>query len=354
MYRMVVVDDEYIVVEGIKTILQREKMNCEIVGFAYDGIEALRVIKETCPDIVITDIRMPGMDGLSLIEECREFLSETVYVIISGYTEFEYARKALVLDVMNYIDKPVTIEKIAEVISQLDHKQSPENSESKARKELSQAIDAAVDAAMAGNPSAFTETAKSIPGLLKKATVDFEQYKQETFKTLAMLVEIFNEHNKRRDQFYQVSYQEVEKWENEEAAYEYISRLLGELARNMQGEKTGSSHKTVKQLLQYIEENYEQNFGLNELADMAELNPAYLSILFKEEVGVSFVKYLTDLRIEKAKDFLNSGYRVGEVSDMVGYSNYRYFCDIFKKHEGKTPNEYRGCIRKKSTDIVQI
>jgi len=342
---MVVVDDEYIVVEGIKTILEREKMNCEIVGFAYDGIEAIHVIKETTPDIVITDIRMPGMDGLSLIEECREFLPEASYVIISGYTEFEYARRALVLDVMNYIDKPITIEKIADVVEQLDKKRQPD-SKSEARKQLNLAIDDMVEAAMSRDPALFTEAAKKLPALFEKATISFEQYKQEIFKTMAMLAEIFNEHNKRKDKLFQVSYQEAEQWKDKEEAEEYMNRLFGQLAGTIQGERTGSAHRTVQHLLQYIEENYAENIGLNELADMVGLNPTYLSILFKEEVGVSFVKYMTELRVEKAKELLDAGYRVGEVSDMVGYSNYRYFCDIFKKHEGKTPNEYRGCIRK--------
>ena len=68
MKRVVIVDDEYIVVNGIKAMIAREKMDFEVVGFAYDGIEGLRVILEEKPDLVITDIRMPGMDGLSLIE----------------------------------------------------------------------------------------------------------------------------------------------------------------------------------------------------------------------------------------------------------------------------------------------
>ena len=84
MHRLVVIDDEYIVVEGIKAIIQREKLNCEVVGFAYDGIEALEVIRRERPDIVITDIRIPGLDGLSLIDESKEFLPYTRFIVISG------------------------------------------------------------------------------------------------------------------------------------------------------------------------------------------------------------------------------------------------------------------------------
>ena len=116
MKRVVIVDDEYIVVNGIKAMIAREKMDFEVVGFAYDGIEGLRVILEEKPDLVITDIRMPGMDGLSLIEEAREYTPDTVFVVISVYQEFEYARKALLLGVRGYIDKPITIDKIRDTM----------------------------------------------------------------------------------------------------------------------------------------------------------------------------------------------------------------------------------------------
>ena len=71
----------------------------------------------TAPDLVITDIRIPGMDGLSMIEAAKEFCEDTVFVVISGYTEFEYARKALRLGVKGYIDKPISIDKLNDVLN---------------------------------------------------------------------------------------------------------------------------------------------------------------------------------------------------------------------------------------------
>ena len=92
----------------------------------------------------------------------------------------------------------------------------------------------------------------------------------------------------------------------------------------------------------------ERHMSLNELAERVEMSPAYLSALFKEEVGMSYIKYLTEMRMRRAKQLLAQGFRVNEVSDMVGYNNYRYFCDIFKKHVGVTPSEYRGSVRKRT------
>ena len=120
MYRLVVIDDEYIVVEGIKAMIARKKLEYEVVGCAYDGIHGLEVIRETKPDLVITDIRIPGMDGLSMIEAAKEFCEDTVFVVISGYTEFEYARRALRLGVKGYIDKPISIDKLNDVLNAVE------------------------------------------------------------------------------------------------------------------------------------------------------------------------------------------------------------------------------------------
>jgi two-component system response regulator YesN len=115
----------------------------------------------------------------------------------------------------------------------------------------------------------------------------------------------------------------------------------------METENHCANHRDIKQLLEYIGSHYDQDIGLNELAMMVDLNPAYLSILFKEEVGTSYIKYLTNLRIKKAKEYLLEDYMVTQVSEMVGFNNYRHFCEIFKKYVGQTPNEYKGCIRTK-------
>ena len=123
--------------------------------------------------------------------------------------------------------------------------------------------------------------------------------------------------------------------------------IIRKMSEHLQGKKVGSNHRIIQKLLQFIDEKYADNIGLNELAMLVNMNPAYLSILFRNEVGVTYVKYLTDLRIKKAKELLDEGMKVTEVSEKVGYYNYRYFCEIFKKHQGITPNEYKGHVRKR-------
>lgn len=342
MYRMVVADDEYIVVEGIKAIIARLNLQCEVVGFAYNGIDALEVIREKKPDIVITDIRMPGLDGLSLIELCKDFLPETYYVVISGYTEFEYARRAITLGVVDYIDKPVTMQKIAELLEAVEKKKNPSQY---FYRRISIETDKLVDMVLLGKADGLEEGMERMLQVLKETVPGFEQYKQEMYKIMSILVQIFKEMNP--DASCQISHHDIESWSGEEECRKFSIDLVRKMSECIHGRKVGSSHRIIQKLLQFIDERYADNIGLNELAMLVNMNPAYLSILFRDEVGMTYVKYLTDLRIKKAKELLDEGLKVTEVSEKVGYYNYRYFIEIFKKHQGITPNEYKGHTRKR-------
>lgn len=354
-YKLVVIDDEYIVVEGIKAIIQREKMNCEVVGAAYNGIDGLEVLREKKPDIVITDIRIPGLDGLSLIETAKEFLPDTAFIVISGYTEFEYARRALHLGVKSYIDKPVTIDKVAEAIGLIDKEYERERREREVfykeesfQKSMSGLSDSMIAAILNEDAPLFLDNAEKILDQIGIYTASIERYKQESFRMLCVAAEVFAEQKHGQEPIH-VSYSEIEKLDTMDEVHKYIWEAAKSIAGKMEAGKIGCNHRIINQVLSYISEHYNEDIGLNELADMVSFNPAYLSILFKSEVGMSYVKYLANFRINKAKELLLKGYKVAEVSEMVGYSNYRYFCDIFKKHVGKTPNEYKGIIRKKDS-----
>jgi two-component system response regulator YesN len=108
--RIVVIEDEYNTRVGIVRLIGKLGSPYEVVGEAEDGIEGLQVIEETEPDMVITDIKMPHLSGIEMLErmESRGFRYQTI--ILTGYSEFEYARKALRLGVCEYLEKPIEVE----------------------------------------------------------------------------------------------------------------------------------------------------------------------------------------------------------------------------------------------------
>lgn len=95
MLKLVIADDERIIRETISTIIDWKQYDIELVGLCKNGLEAYDMILDESPDIVLTDIRMPGMDGLELIQRISQTDLNTQFIILSGYGEFEYAKTAM-------------------------------------------------------------------------------------------------------------------------------------------------------------------------------------------------------------------------------------------------------------------
>lgn len=130
MNKVLLVDDERIILEGISTLIQWNDFDAQLIGTARNGIEALQFIKEQQPDIVISDIRMPGMDGLQLVEAARELYPELAFIMLSGFDDFHYARKAMQFGVKHYLLKPcnenLIIDALKEVIGDLQQTRKKE------------------------------------------------------------------------------------------------------------------------------------------------------------------------------------------------------------------------------------
>lgn len=112
MFRLIIVDDERLDREGLKMQINWETMNITTVETAKNGFEALDIIKEIKPDILITDIKMPGMNGLTLAEKAVELVPWIKVIIISGYDDFEYVRNAMKIKAYEYILKPVDTDEL--------------------------------------------------------------------------------------------------------------------------------------------------------------------------------------------------------------------------------------------------
>ncbi|WP_028550676.1 response regulator [Paenibacillus sp. UNC451MF] len=129
MYQLMIVDDEPSVVDAIAYTLPWAELGIEDVLCAYSGREALELIKKQVVDIVITDIRMPGMDGIQLMEQIFKFSKDTQIILLTGYAEFEYAKRALQLGAVDYLLKPVSDDKLIESIRRITRELTVEGEE---------------------------------------------------------------------------------------------------------------------------------------------------------------------------------------------------------------------------------
>ncbi|MFC0331207.1 response regulator [Paenibacillus sepulcri] len=117
--RMLIVDDEPIICQGLRQTIPWDSIGAEVAGEAYDGVEALQFVSGQPVDLVLTDINMDGMDGLELAKELKERWPQIRIIIVSGYDDFEYARRALRLGIEDYLLKPVNIEELMAMVQRI-------------------------------------------------------------------------------------------------------------------------------------------------------------------------------------------------------------------------------------------
>ena len=118
-YRMILIDDEAVILRGLKQLVDWEQLNIEIVGEATDGIEGLNIIQQLNPDIVISDIAMPNLNGIELLKTVHNEKIGTKVIFLSGYQEFSYAKEAVKYGAEDYLLKPIGAKELEQVVEQV-------------------------------------------------------------------------------------------------------------------------------------------------------------------------------------------------------------------------------------------
>lgn len=141
MYKVVIADDEVKLCQLIENIIDWKSLDATIVGTANDGISALDLVRDRQPDVLITDIRMPGYDGLELIAKAKEADSRLQIIVISGYRQFEYARTAMQYGVENYLLKPINEEELYEILRGIFLKKQKEQADQSRTESLEKIVE---------------------------------------------------------------------------------------------------------------------------------------------------------------------------------------------------------------------
>ena len=116
MYKIMLADDEGIVIDSLNYIIEKNFGEECLVKFAKTGRKVIELAESFRPDIAIMDIQMPGINGIDAMKEIREFNKSTIFIVMSAYDKFDYAREAINLGVLEYLNKPVEQSKIVEVL----------------------------------------------------------------------------------------------------------------------------------------------------------------------------------------------------------------------------------------------
>ncbi len=282
MERVIVVDDEEWVRYFLANGIDWAALGATVVGEAATGLEALLLCDRNRPDLIITDIRMPEMDGVELFRLLRDQYPRAKTIVVSGHDEFEYARSAVSAGVFDYLLKPVSRSDLETVVNRalgaIRAERSAERRREQARKEILKLRDAVVER----DSDAHNQP---VPGARTKET-----------------------------------------------------REAGDADREL-----SATAEHVKRVAQIVRERYSEPLTLTSVADMVFLNPRYLSTIFKRHVGKGFKEYVQEVRMENAKALLRNGeLSVREVAELVGFDDSHYFSRIFSRWTGIHPSVYRN------------
>lgn len=275
-YAMLIADDEPAARTYALSQIDWKRLAITSLYEADNGRDALKIILEKRPDIMILDIRMPEMDGVELLEELCQRKIEISVIGLSGYSDFDAARKMLSSGkVVEYLLKPVSADALFEAVTKCQEKLL-QMEQLRLGQEQARAL--------------FAEDEGDLENLIMEVPPD--------------------------------------------------TKVLPDV-EEMPPKISGRRSAIVQMAKEYIEVHYSRRLSLEEIAAHVYINPSYLSRLFAEE-GMGVQKYIQKVRIEKAKVLLRDPrYKVYEVGDMVGYTNFHHFLKIFRKWENITPSQYR-------------
>lgn len=354
---ILIADDEYSARKMLRMHLERLG-GYTVVAEAANGQKALELFRSLSPDILITDIQMPIMNGLDLVEAIRREKENQIVIILSCYESFLYAQRAIRLGVRDYLVKDlITTEDLgvclANAVADL-----PPKAESYAPKVQD----------VANTRGILPEHAAEIEGKLQTLSNSF--FTRDCPGTLRAIQELYQTHFSGMTQFcfLQKVNNVVISWILNECVHHGISAqtilsgtesplsmlasvtdpavacsLLCRWTEKLLGQIAGENKESqrIRQIIAYLNENYHQDLSLQSVADHFHIHKVYLSRSFKEETGTNLSSYVSYLRIEKAKLLLcMKTYRTNEIAYMVGFHNTQNFYNVFRKLVGCAPSDY--------------
>ena len=337
LYRLFLVDDENGQLDLMEQILKKMNSNLEIHCFTQPK-DALAAMKQNPAHIIISDIRMPQMDGLTFIRQIRQNYSDTIIAILSAYGDFSYAKKAMSYSVVDYLVKPVNRQELQNLLNNILSRLEPLNFPYISPKEFEQLERSVMSAVYQSDLDEishileqFTELVRGRDLTCSRAVIvqNFGHLLLILYRHLNLELsdEIFRhfESCSSLEQFSSVALSQIKQIVNDRKAIE----------------KQSSSH-TIDEIIHYIEKNLGKELSLMSIAEQFHFNSSYLSNLFKKQTGMGLKEYIIGRRIEHAKDLLcNTNWKIQQISAKCGYEDVSYFVQIFKKHTGFSPSQFR-------------
>lgn len=378
MYKVLFAEDELLVRLGLQNSIPWSKYEMEVVALADNGTEAYRLFEEIHPDILITDLRMEGMDGLELVKRVREIDKECAIVVISCLNDFETLRKLIPYNINAYVLKAsISIDEVCNVLEQTkEYLISIGRTAKKVIPDLEKPEDIISKYLLGDAVISLEDDFEIFEHLL---LFSLEEENKDKINKLAMdfIYELVNRQIPGemlvplKDKEFCVFYRSTEKKMDERI--KRINNSIGDFlgvrfkithssrrkAENLKDwfdrayvqqyeinidENSGKA--LIQKSIEYMQEHFRESLTLTDISRTIGLSVSYFSYLFKQETGKNYIEYLNEIRLlATMKDLMNTDEKVVVVAQKNGFQNLEYFSRYFKKQTGESPARWRKLNR---------
>ncbi|WP_105616815.1 response regulator transcription factor [Vallitalea okinawensis] len=344
--KLMIVDDEKLLRNGFKHMTDWASKGVHIISEAINGQDALNKIEVEMPDVVLTDINMPIMNGIELTKRIKESYPHIIVIVLSGHDDYQYVRESMKYGASDYLLKAsVDADEIFQLLDNVTHNSLNEfydQSHSNTvdiidfdKSIILVFLELQQYDKLAAYISNIIQKNSDIPLLyLRDFIRDLYFFMQFQMDQLGLLYKDIKEQKMR----YSLSIQSIERKED---AIKWVNAFTRELSNH-----SSSIHHPINMRVKHIKELIESQYDVPELslayiADKLYLNKNYLCDLFKAETGSTINQYIANIRIQKAKEFMrNTNMNLNQISTKVGYPDYNYFSRVFRKKMGIPPSKY--------------
>ena len=381
--RVLLADDEPFILRALRRLRLWEDLGCLIVGEATDGSICELMIAEQKPDILVSDIMMPGLLGVDLLKMISHAGLPVQTIFLSSHRDFAYARDAVAYAAVDYLLKPVRSEEMKRAVTRAIDRMRPhgrleaerlppiEDTGESQRSPAPLASAAHLSPASAANYTAYACTVGGESGrgkLMHFAAVNYMRRYCSTDERLraidieGVLVLVIG-HDAETDcndlaemargaltaEFGErFDLHSGDTVADQADIWDSCTSALGSIMLAEGGGHHAGESLSVTRAIEFMTEHYSEKINLESVAEVASMNPYYFSSHFKKTTGTNFKDFLARLRVEAARDLLLVSDRaVYEIADDVGLSHPRRLSELFQKMYGKTPSQYRKEIRRK-------
>ena len=378
MYKVLFAEDELLVRLGLQNSIPWSKYEMEVAALADNGMEAYRLFEEIHPDILITDLRMEGMDGLELVKRVREIDKECAIVVISCLNDVETLRKLIPYNINAYVLKAsISRDEVCNVLEQTkEYLISIGRTAKKVIPDLEKPEDIISKYLLGDAVISLEDDFEIFEHLL---LFSLEEENKDKINKLAMdfIYELVNRQIpgemlvSLKDKEFCVFYRSTEKKMDERI--KRINNSIGDVlgvrfkithssrrkAENLKDwfdrayvqqyeinidENSGKA--LIQKSIEYMQEHFRDSLTLTDISRTIGLSVSYFSYLFKQETGKNYIEYLNEIRLlATMKDLMNTDEKVVVVAQKNGFQNLEYFSRYFKKQTGESPARWRKLNR---------